>query len=73
MVLAVDLFVWARTLGLTELNWSSETLRVEWGGTKADLLAERAFSVVWKVQGRSVALLKGRIVGSGFQKRFLVL
>ncbi|ETJ88427.1 hypothetical protein D029_2479, partial [Vibrio parahaemolyticus 970107] len=28
------------TLGLTELNFSSETLLVEFVGTKADLLAE---------------------------------
>ncbi|MBM4992056.1 hypothetical protein HYO20_23585, partial [Vibrio parahaemolyticus] len=47
IVPAVDLFFWAMTLGLTELNFSSETLLVEFVGTKADLLAEMAFSLVW--------------------------
>ncbi|HHC6486703.1 TPA: hypothetical protein ACN33C_004412 [Vibrio parahaemolyticus] len=37
------------TLGLTESNFFAETLLVEFVGTKADLLAEMAFSLVWKV------------------------
>ncbi|WP_316685425.1 MULTISPECIES: hypothetical protein [unclassified Vibrio] len=43
----VDLFFSAVTLGLTESNFFAETLLVEFVGTKADLLAEMAFSLVW--------------------------
>ncbi len=42
-------------------------------GTKADLLAEMVFSLLWKVNVVSVALLKVRVVRLVFQKRFLVL
>ena len=41
-----DLFFCAATFGLTELNFFAETLLVEFVGTKADLLAEIAFSLV---------------------------
>ncbi|WP_217633818.1 hypothetical protein [Vibrio rotiferianus] len=41
-------------LGLTESNFLAETLFVEFIGTKADLLAEMAFSLVWKVHVVSV-------------------
>ena len=34
---------------LTELNFFAETLLVEFVGTKADLLAEMAFPLAWKV------------------------
>ncbi len=61
------------TLGLTESNFFAETLLVEFVGTKADLLAEMAFSLVWKVHVVSAALLKVRTVRLVFQKRFLVL
>ncbi|AUW04765.1 hypothetical protein D0784_09335 [Vibrio campbellii] len=61
------------TLGLTESNFFAETLLVEFVGTKADLLAEMAFSLVWYVHVVSVALLKVRIVRLVFQKCFLVL
>jgi hypothetical protein len=43
----VDLFFGAVTLGLTESNFFAETLLVEFVGTKDDLLAEIAFSLVW--------------------------
>ncbi|KOY46533.1 hypothetical protein ACX03_05840 [Vibrio parahaemolyticus] len=61
------------TLGLTESNSFAETVLVEFVGTKADLLVEMAFSLVWKVHVVSVTLLKVRIVRLVFQKRFLVL
>ena len=61
------------TFGLIELNSFVETLLVKFAGTKADLLAERTFSLVWKVHVVSVALLKVSIVRLVFQKRFLVL
>ncbi|HIF5875234.1 TPA: hypothetical protein ACX3FO_004598 [Vibrio parahaemolyticus] len=51
----------------------AETLLVEFVGTKAALLAEMAFSLVWKVHVVSVILLKVRIVRLAFQKRFWVL
>ncbi|EHZ2751568.1 hypothetical protein PXR31_003771 [Vibrio parahaemolyticus] len=47
IVSAVDLFFVAATFGLTELNYFTEILLVEFVGTKADLLAETAFSLVW--------------------------
>ncbi len=59
--------------GLTELNFFAETLLVEFVGTKADLLAEMTFSLVWKIHVVSVTLLNVRIVKLVFQKRFLVL
>ncbi|WP_180772535.1 hypothetical protein [Vibrio parahaemolyticus] len=37
----------AATFWLTELNFFAETLLVEFVGSKADLLAETAFSLVW--------------------------
>ncbi|TOC24112.1 hypothetical protein CGJ89_20575 [Vibrio parahaemolyticus] len=43
------MFFHAAIFGLTELNFFAETLLVEFVGTKADLLAEMAFSLVWKV------------------------
>ncbi|HIF5698696.1 TPA: hypothetical protein ACX3DO_004612 [Vibrio parahaemolyticus] len=43
----VNLFFGAATFGLTELNFFAETLLVEFVGTKADLLAEMTFSLVW--------------------------
>ncbi len=43
----VDLFFGAVTLGLTESYFFAETLLVEFVGTKADLLAEMTFSLVW--------------------------
>ncbi|EGQ8512128.1 hypothetical protein HJ014_23340 [Vibrio parahaemolyticus] len=67
------MFFGAVTFGLTELNLFAETLLVEFVGTKAALLAEMAFSLVWKVHVVSVILLKVRIVRLAFQKRFLVL
>jgi len=60
-------------LGLTESNFFADTLLVEFVGAKADLIAEMTFSLVWKIQVVSVALLKVRIVRLVFQKRFLVL
>ncbi|HDM8069665.1 hypothetical protein [Vibrio harveyi] len=48
----------------------SETLLVEFVGTKAALLAEMTFSLVWKVHVVSVTLLKVRIVRLVFQKHF---
>ncbi|HCE2343393.1 TPA: hypothetical protein NGT77_004533 [Vibrio parahaemolyticus] len=47
MVSMVDLFFGTVTFGLTELNFFAEALFVEFVGTKADLLAEIAFSLVW--------------------------
>ncbi|WP_158213468.1 hypothetical protein [Vibrio parahaemolyticus] len=47
MVSVALLFFGAATFGLTELNFFAETLLVEFVGTKADLLAEMAFSLVW--------------------------
>ncbi|EGQ9707364.1 hypothetical protein D6A02_24585 [Vibrio parahaemolyticus] len=67
------MFLGAANFGLTELNFFAETLLVEFVGTKADLLAEMTFSLVWKVHVVSVALLKVRSVRLVFQKRFLVL
>ena len=43
----VDLFFGAATFGLPEANFFAETLLVEFVGSKADLLAEMAFSLVW--------------------------
>ncbi|ELB2051400.1 TPA: hypothetical protein ACF5BU_003509 [Vibrio parahaemolyticus] len=43
----VDLFFGVATFWFTELNFFAETLLVEFVGTKADLLAETAFSLVW--------------------------
>jgi len=56
------LFFGAAIFGLTELNFFAETLLVEFVGTKADLLAEMTFSLVWKIHVVSVTLLKVRIV-----------
>ena len=42
-----DLFFGAATLGLIESNFFAETLLVEFVGTKDDLLAEMASSLVW--------------------------
>ena len=64
------MFFGAATFGLTALNFFAETLPVEFVGTKADLLAEMALSLVWKVHVVSVTLLKVRIVRLAFQKRF---
>ncbi|MGL1261721.1 hypothetical protein ACSTKG_08535 [Vibrio parahaemolyticus] len=47
IVSTVDLFFCAATLGLTEWNFFAETLLVEFVGTKADLLAEMALSLMW--------------------------
>ncbi|TOQ64752.1 hypothetical protein CGG90_23680 [Vibrio parahaemolyticus] len=58
------MFFGVATFGLTALNFFAETLLVEFVGTKADLLAEMAFSLVWKVHVVSVTLLKVRIVSS---------
>ncbi|EHU9446839.1 hypothetical protein KZY42_004332 [Vibrio vulnificus] len=49
IVSTVDLFFGAAIFGLTELNFFAETLLVEFVGTKADLLAEMTFSLVWQV------------------------
>ncbi|EED25192.1 MULTISPECIES: hypothetical protein [Vibrio] len=46
IVSTVDLFFGAATFGLPESNFFAETLLVEFVGTKADLLAEIAFSPV---------------------------
>ncbi|MBE4417662.1 hypothetical protein HJ023_23705 [Vibrio parahaemolyticus] len=73
MVSTADWFFGAVTLGFSESNFFAETPLVEFVGTKADLLAEMAFSLVWKVHVVSVTLLKVRIVRLVFQKRFLVL
>ncbi|ENP8449987.1 hypothetical protein [Vibrio parahaemolyticus] len=43
----LDLFFGAVSFGLTELNFFVETLLVEFVSTKADLLAEVTFSLVW--------------------------
>ncbi|WP_269423385.1 hypothetical protein [Vibrio hyugaensis] len=43
----VDLFFGTVTFGLTELSFFAETLFVKFVGTKADLLAEMTFSLVW--------------------------
>ncbi|WP_265349998.1 hypothetical protein [Vibrio parahaemolyticus] len=43
----MDLFFGVATFGLTALNFFAETLLVEVVGTKADLLAEMTFSLVW--------------------------
>ncbi|EIZ1552207.1 hypothetical protein MOU90_004945 [Vibrio parahaemolyticus] len=43
----VDLFFVAATFGLPESNFLAETLLVAFVGTKADLLAEMTFSLVW--------------------------
>ncbi|MBE4214681.1 hypothetical protein HJ086_23150 [Vibrio parahaemolyticus] len=59
--------------GVIESYFFAETLLVEFVGTKADLLAEMAFPLVWKVHVVSVTLLKVLIVRLVFQKRFLVL
>ncbi|EGR1737633.1 hypothetical protein BJL76_22755 [Vibrio parahaemolyticus] len=67
------MFFGAATFGLIELNFIAEILLVEFVSTKADLLAEMTFSLVWKVHVVSVALLKVRSVRLVFQKRFLVL
>jgi len=42
-----DLFFGAVTFGFTESNFFAETMLVEFVGTKADLLAEMAFSLEW--------------------------
>nr|WP_319554977.1 hypothetical protein [uncultured Vibrio sp.] len=47
IVSTVDLFFGAAAFGLTESNFFAETLICEFIGTKADLLAEKAFSLVW--------------------------
>ncbi|EGQ8066531.1 hypothetical protein C4G81_RS21980 [Vibrio parahaemolyticus] len=47
IVSTVDLFFGAVTLGLAESKFFAETLLVEFVSTKADLLAEMAFSLVW--------------------------
>ncbi|TOA17338.1 hypothetical protein CGK32_23345 [Vibrio parahaemolyticus] len=67
------MFFGAATLGLTESNFFAETLLVEFVGTKADLIAEMTFSLVWKIHVVSVTLLNVRTVRLVFQKRFLVL
>ncbi|WP_395204554.1 hypothetical protein [Vibrio diabolicus] len=61
------------TLGSTESNFFAETLLVEFVGTKADLIAEMTFSLVWKIHVVSVTLSKVLIVRLVIQKRFLVL
>ncbi len=43
------MFFGAATFGLTALNFFAGTLLVEFVGTKADLLAEMTFSLVWWV------------------------
>ncbi|WP_269418483.1 hypothetical protein [Vibrio hyugaensis] len=43
----VDLFFGAATFGLPESNFFAEILLVEFVGTKADLVAEMAFSLMW--------------------------
>ncbi|MGR5326000.1 hypothetical protein ACP3VW_19650 [Vibrio sp. DNB22_17_1] len=69
----VDSFFGAASYGLTKLYFFAENLLVEFVGTKAELLAEMTFSLVWKIHVVSVTLLKVRIVRLVFQKRFLVL
>ena len=56
------MFFGAATFGLIEVNFFAEILLVEFVSTKADLLAEKAFPLAWKVHVVSVALLKVRIV-----------
>ncbi|WP_257890128.1 hypothetical protein [Vibrio diabolicus] len=41
------MFFNAATFGLPESNFFADTLLVEFVGTKADLLAEMAVSLVW--------------------------
>ncbi|WP_257975246.1 hypothetical protein [Vibrio parahaemolyticus] len=41
------MFFGVATFGFTESNFFAETLIVEFVGTKADLLAEMTFSLVW--------------------------
>ncbi|WP_347879535.1 hypothetical protein [Vibrio alginolyticus] len=67
------MFFGAASYGLTKLYFFAENLLVEFVGTKAELLAEMTFSLVWKIHVVSVTLLKVRIVRLVFQKRFLVL
>ncbi|WP_140112907.1 hypothetical protein, partial [Vibrio parahaemolyticus] len=67
------MFFGAASYGLTKLYFFAENLLVEFVGTKADLLAEMTFSLVWKIHEVSVTLLNVRIVRLVFQKRFLVL
>ncbi|CDT89144.1 conserved hypothetical protein [Vibrio diabolicus] len=67
------MFFGAASYGLTKLCFFAENLLVEFVGTKADLLAEMTFSLVWKIHVVSVTLLNVRIVRLVFQKRFLVL
>ncbi|KOE73865.1 hypothetical protein ACS87_24030 [Vibrio parahaemolyticus] len=43
------MFFGAGTFGATEPYFLAETLLVEFVGTKADLLAEMTFSLVWKI------------------------
>ncbi|EPX6934653.1 hypothetical protein ACW0Z7_001982 [Vibrio parahaemolyticus] len=43
------MFFGAAIFGLTELSFFAETLLAEFVGTKADLLAEMTFSLVWQV------------------------
>jgi len=47
MASIVDLFFGTVTFWLTELSFFAETLLVKFVGTKADLLAEMTFSLVW--------------------------
>ncbi|HCM1502772.1 TPA: hypothetical protein N2941_004642, partial [Vibrio parahaemolyticus] len=47
IISTIDLFFGAATFGLPEVNFFAETLLVEFVGTKADLLAEMTFSLVW--------------------------
>ncbi|EGF45596.1 hypothetical protein D020_2922 [Vibrio parahaemolyticus SBR10290] len=41
------MFFGAATFGLIELNFFAEILLVKFVGTKAELLAEMTFSLVW--------------------------
>ncbi|WP_254791391.1 hypothetical protein [Vibrio parahaemolyticus] len=50
------------------MNFFAETLPLEFVGTKADLLAEMALSLVWKVLVVSVTLLKVTHCEIGFPK-----
>ncbi|EOD9565369.1 hypothetical protein ACJ7TB_004886 [Vibrio parahaemolyticus] len=50
------------------MNLFAETLLVEFVGTKADLLAEMASSLVWKVHVVLVTLLKVTHCEIGFPK-----
>ncbi|OHY90565.1 hypothetical protein BI375_23055 [Vibrio rotiferianus] len=67
------MFFGAATYGLTKLYFFAENLLVEFVCTKADLLAEMTFSLVWKIHVVSVTLLNLRIVRLSAQKHFLVL